>query len=1095
VTVRYICGRAGQGKSHFVFEDIKKKLQEHSEEKLLLIVPEQFTLQSERDLINKLKLPGIMRLEVLSFNRLAHKILYEAGGVTKTHLNTQGKNMLLKKALDDTLQDLTIYKNASGQEGFTQKFSDLLSELKKHGISPADLEKIITEKESNGVVKEKLQDILTIYQKFNEYLGESYLDSEDRLELSIKKMAEAQLLKEAVVWIDGFTTFTPQTLQIIEKIMLLAEETTITLTIDFREDKRDSDLFTISQITYDQIHQIAVKNGLPEELIDLNEKDCTPLQSKEILHLEKELFSYPYQKYKDEVHNIEVFAANNITSEIENVALQILTLVRKRGYRWQDIAVVCNDFAGYGSLIKRVFAEYEIPFFLHQNRDLVDNSVVQAILSSLEIITKGYRYDDIVCFLKTGFSDLRPDEIEKLEIYVLKYGICGDKWKQKFQFGGSEDLNELNGYREKIIKPLQKLERNVQGKKRFLEITTALYRYLEDINIRKKLEEWLAKFNQQGLYEYVNENIQIWNTVMEIFDQVLVGNVQRSKSLNIKALFVIGVNDGVLPSGRNDEGILLEDEKAFLEEKGLQLCTGRETKVIEESFSIYQVLSKPRDYLWVSYALSDNEGQALRPSVLIHNLKNIFCSLEIKSDLVNSPERKKQLISTPAGTFKYLVENLRLCCDGEPIEKFWWDVYGWYCESEKWDEIRKRVVKGLFHENQVADIDSQTAKQLYKTPLHCSVSRLEQFVNCPFGHFVRYGLRPREREIFEVGAPEMGELFHNCLSAFVKTVKEENLDWQVLTREQCDYFIDKIMDKLVTGVASGALLSSYRYGHLLSRLKRIAKRTAWIIRGHLRRGDFEPLGEEVGFGDDSPFPPLEIELAGGEKVYLQGRIDRVDILREEDAVYVRIIDYKSGDKKLKLSDVYNGLSLQLVIYLTAILKYQDILGCNNLKPAGVFYFKVHDPIIETDKKDLESIEKEILKKFKMNGLVLQDVDVVRRMDKEIQGWSEIIPAALNKEGGFYKNLPVLEEKDFCALVEHAEDLVKEICEEILGGKITMEPINNGGEKGCKYCLYKAICQFDSFFEDNSYRNIEQLRDEEVIARIRRKKEVSGSEMD
>lgn len=1131
MTVKYIMGRACKGKSHFILNEISENLCNTGDEKLFLLVPEQFTLQAERDLIEKLALPGIMQIEVLSFTRLAERVFEEAGGLTRILLNTQGKGMILKKIIEENAHQLTIYQKASKQEGFVARFSDLLVELKQNDIMPEQLHNNIAQTEEQTIIRQKLQDIILIYEKFNDYLKGRYIDTEDYINLFINKIRQANFLKNSIVWIDGFTTFSSQSLKIIEEIMLRAKDTTISLTIDFSGDEPDRELFTLSRRSYNRLHEAAISNGLKEQFIKIDPEPGDAFKKPEILNIESELYSYPYTVYEQDITNIEVFAAGNIYMEAENVAAQIISLARERGYRWKDIAVICNDMNVYGGLIKRVFHEYRIPFFIDEKKDIMNNPIIILILSLLDIIQRGYRYEDVFHCIKTGFCDLKTDECEKLENYVLKYGICGNRWKQEFEIGDEDFLDQVNQWRLTFINPLIKLEDKLRGKKNYAQITTALFEVLEEMRIPDKIEDKVEKLTEYNYYALASENSRIWNIVMEIFDQmveimgdqevtlkeykkvleagfgsyeigiipttideVLIGNIQRSKSQDIKALFVIGVNDGVLPANREEEGILTGEEKDFLEEKGLEIGLNREMRSLEESFLIYSALSKPSDYLWLSFALADEEGRALRPSLIIERFKQIFSKLEIKSDLISDRQVQLEMISTPESTFKYLIQNLRQWLDGKQMEDFWWDVYGWYYGNSKWQESRSLMINGFSHQNQVAGIGQERARCLYNLPLRSSISRLEQFVSCPFAHFIRYGLSPREREMYTVDAPDIGDIFHNSLSAFASKLEENNLNWFELEREKCELIMDEVMDEQVLNHGHGVLASNYRYKYLAERLKRISRRAVWTLTEHLKSGRFIPLGYEIRFGDGGVFPAIEIDLENGEKLYLEGRIDRVDILDDNNASYVKVIDYKSGEKKFSLSDVYYGISLQLLIYLKAVIAGKAEHEKHEVKPAGILYFKIDDPLVDTEEKVIENIEKQISKELKMKGLVLKDVNIVREMDCNIQGHSSIIPAGINKDNGFYHNSSVMEEEDFIALISHVENLVKQIGNEIVQGRIKIEPLKTDKNEKCNYCKFKSVCQFDQMFEDNNFRNVRDLKDNEVIARIRKENNREGNEV-
>lgn len=1128
MSIRYIIGRSATGKSHLVLEEIKKNLNSgtHKQKKLILIVPQQYTLQAERNLIEKLNLPGIIDVEVLSFDRLAYNVLNEVGGITRIHIDGQGKNMILRKIIDETKDKLSIYRTASAQDGFISLFDELLTELKQNKIAPEDLKKMINDSDGDKIINNKLNDITQIYEKFNRYLEGRYIDSEDYINLLIEKIEASSLLKDAKIWIDGFNSFTPQTYHVISKLCVLADEITVTLTMDLDNQRYNENLFELTDITYHKLRSIALEHNLAEELIDLNRKKRDIIQkTPEIKHIEQELYAYPYRIFEDEVKNVELFAGLNPHSELENVAVKIISLVRDKGYRWRDIAVVSNGLEGYAQTIMNVFDDYQIPYFIDQKRSIMHNPIIELILSVLAIIDKGYRYNDVFKYLKTGFTGLKLDEVERLENYALEHGIQGDKWNKEFINGDSKQLESLNKSRRTFIEKIKILETQIKGNKTVGQITKAIYSFLTNIKLNYQLEKWIDYLRDNGMYEYVYENTQIWNIIMSTFDQlveilgdqkvtvreyqrilesgftslqisiipttidqVLIGNIARSKSNDIKALFIVGVNDGILPAGKDFDGILADDERILFKDNGMPLGIDRQTKAAEERLMIYSAFSKPSEYLFVSYTLANNEGKTMRPSLIIDRLKKIFLGIDTKSDLAKDNYLQRQMISTPRSTLKHLTNNLRFHLDGLPIEPIWFDVYNWYAKNNNWYNSRKNIEDGLFHKNQVNDIGKESAKKIYKTPIKASVSRLEQFVNCPFSHFIKYGLRPQERKEFEVKAPDIGEVFHKALELFTIKLKEENLNWRDITQEQCYQIIDNSLDELIPSYGNGVMQSTHRYRYLVQRLKRISRRAAWILTEHIKRSGFEPIGFEVGFGVNKSFPPLEIELSDGEKIYLEGRIDRVDIFDDGEKSYLKVVDYKSGNKEFNLSEVYHGLQLQLMVYLSAVLANSDKLNKKELVPAGALYFRIDDPLVKNHEKIAEVVEKELRRELKMKGLILKDVNIVKQIDQLIDGYSDIIPVGLKKNDEFYKNSSVAENDEFKSLLNHVNNLTKDIAEEILGGNIRIEPIKNGKFDYCTFCDYQAICQFNQMFEDNKYKVIKKISKEEVLVKVMAKKE-------
>lgn len=1126
--LRYILGRAGTGKTNLVLHEIDYRLKEKSEHKLILLVPEQFTLQAESDLISKRELSGIIRVEVLSFQRLAYKVLNEVGGIKRTNINELGKIMVLRKLFDECAQDLSVFSRASKQQGFLMNFCELISEFKKNDISYELLEAKSKLIEDDNLLKRKLQDISLIYKKFVDYLDGRYTDEEDKLNLLIEKLEQSDYFKGAEIWVDGFNSFSSQEYKILEKLAIKSKKLNISLTLD-ETLSRDYDMFNPVLGTYRKLRQIAERNNIQEARTIVENNNTN--RHEQLNFLEKELYAYPYNIYKKEVDRIHVFSGMNQYTEIENVACQIIVLVRDKGYRWRDIAVVCNNTETYIPIIKRVFSEYRLPIFLDEKRSIMNNPIIKFILSGLDIITKGLKYEDIFRLIKTGFSDLNKQEYELLENYVLKFGISGEKWFNDFIYE-DESLEDINSIRQRFITPIMNLKSKVKNKTSVSELTKFVFEFLSEMNIEEKLSKLIEIQKSKGNLDFVNENTQIWNIVMEVFDQlveilgdnkvslrkyikileagfsefkvgiipptmdqILIGNLDRSKSHDIKALFVVGVNDGILPSNIEESGLLLDEEKITMKEIGVEFNTDNETKSAEEKFAIYSSFTKPSEYVFISYALSDNEGKALRPSMLIDRFKKLYKNITFSSDISRNRGEELDLITIPQSTFKYLTEKLRHYVDGNKIDEVWWDVYNWYYSNEEWEHKVKLIIDGLFHDNQQNYIHEDYSRQLYDRPLKSSISRIEKFVNCPFSHFVNYGLKPQERRIHVLKSPDIGLLFHNSLEEFTKELSLENLNWQDIKRDKANEIVDRIIDRMVEDFHQGVLLSTHRYKYLVNKLKRVSRRAIWTLTEHVKNGEFVPYQYEVSFGDgpENKIPPIIIKLSNNEEIILEGRIDRVDILKDNDGSYVKVIDYKSGNKSFSLSDVYYGIQIQLVVYLDALVSNKDKVIKDELYPAGVFYFKIDDPIINTEEDDAKIIEKEIFKQLKMNGIVLKDIKVAKAMDKNIEenGSSNIIPVSIKKDGDFTKNSSVIEKEELELLIKHVKNLIGEIAMEIMKGKIKIEPCKFENRISCDYCQFASICQFDTKFKENKFKTLKKLKDDEVMDKV--KESVGGEE--
>jgi len=1139
--IHYIVGRSGSGKTMRIYGEIGRALQ-NGEKKLILMVPEQFTLQAERDLIQYLNLPGILDVEVLSFSRLAYKIFNEAGGLTRIHINEQGRHMILRRILDGLQDQLTVYRTVSRQNGFIKYINDLLSDLKKHDITPQQLTDKADQLEGSVLLAGKLRDTAIIYEAFNKYLADKYIDSEDAINALVDRMEKSSYLSGARIWMDGFDYFPPQTLRVIEKLILAARELTIAFTLEWDQKSRDSDIFKVHALSLQKVKEIAGRHNLEEKITDLtcetnSGKNNNFVKAPEIRHLEQELYKYPYKTYEAEVKHIKAFAGSNPELEVERMAACIISLSREKGWRFKEMAVVTGDLPVYGSIIKRIFPDYGIPYFIDEKKPVMQNPIADFILTVLRVIERGYRYEDVFKLLKSGFCGFSREQVEILENYCLEFGIKGNKWKQAFELGCENyPLEMLETCRKTFINPLLKLEKNLKGSSYIQDMISALYAHLSEIHLQEQLENWVAELKGAGRLELAEENAQIWKIVVDIFDQmveilgdqkvsseefhrilesgfssietgiipttldqVLVGSVQRSKSQHVKALFIVGLNDGILPAGSREEGLLAPDERDHLLKYGLNIGGNTELVAADEKFGIYTALSKPSDFLWVSYALSDTEGRALRKSILIDRIKKLFPGLQFSEDIVLNEEQQQEMVSTPASTYKYMLNYMRAYADGKEIfgikdsEKkdslLWWLVYDWYRRQPEWKEKTDQLIKALFHSNQEAPLGRKKAAALYSLPVRASVSRLEQFVKCPYAHFVKYGLRPVERKEFTVAAPDLGELFHRSIEGFTRRIAEEKLDWRTLDDAQCEKLLEQVMDQVISEHNHGVLQSTRRYQYLSKRIKRITGRAVWLLTDHIRRSKFNPIGYEISFGSKGTYPPIEIELPNGEIMLLEGRIDRADVCQTEDGVYVNVIDYKSGAENFDLADAWFGLKLQLLVYLEALLELENRRTEGKARPGGIFYFRIDDPFINTQDSTVEAIQKEIRKKLKLSGLVLKDVNIIRSMDSQINGWSEVLPVCISaKNDSIDERSSVLNEQEFFGLLKHIRQLVSRIGMDMLEGNIHIEPMKKGKVTACRYCPYKGICQFDRQLKDNKYRIIPKMEKADLLRQL-----VSGKE--
>lgn len=1133
MSLRFIYGRAGSGKSYYCLRDIKNKIENGCTDKLILMVPDQFSFQAEQNLLKIIGEKGVFKAQVMSFKRMAYKVFNEVGGLTRKHIDSTGKEMLIYKIMEENKENFKAFEIAARQRGFVETINDTITELKRYNITPDILISKIDTIEDNLLLRDKLEDISLIYNKFQGSLSNNYIDSEDDLNILAEKIEETDIFENAEIWIDEFSSFTPQQYTVLKKLIRKCKRVTVSLCSDSQRTFRGKDKFDFfytTENTENELISIAQENSIKiDKPIELTKKPYYRFkESEEIGHLEEQYYAFPYITYEKEPKDISIFKAKNIYTEVENAAVDIVNLVRDKKIRFKDIAVVCRDLSSYEKMTKAIFREYNIPYFIDRKKDVDTNILVILINSLLQIYINNWSYEAIFRYLKTGLTNVDKNEIDIVENYVLASGIRGKKrWKEPWTYIYSEDINKdtkelenINDIREKIVGPIYGLGEKLKGKKSVKEISTNIYEFLMSINIEEKIQILIAKFKAEKNVYLAEEYKSIWNIIVELLDQmvevmgdevlsleefqkvlamgfsqhkmglippsldsVLVGSIDRIKSHNICVLYILGVNDGIFPSSFKDEGILSDRDREYLNSVGMELAQTARSKAFEEQYLIYTTLTTAGKYLRISYPVADADGKALRPSIIITRLKTIFPKLTEKSDILEDESKDTILnnIASPSATFNKLLSEMRLSEDGKQLRPLWKEVYNWYSSKEQWREKCNLLNNALRYTNQTESISEESAKQLYipNEKWSFSASRLEKYVECPFAYYVQYGLKAKERRLYTLNAPDLGSFMHKVLYLFSEYMKENKISWNTLDKKICNEKISELVDNVVKESTGSILNSSPRYRYLTERIKRLLTRSTYTVSQQIKKGGFYPLGYEAVFSQGSSMDAVKIPLANGEVINIIGKIDRIDVMEQGEDIYVRIVDYKSGNKSFKLSDVYYGLQIQLLVYLEAVINYLEDTEKTNVYPGGIFYFKVDDPMIKAESNlPKEEIEKAIEKALKMKGLLLADENIIREMDNEIDGDSTVVPARINKDGSIGKS-QVATLEQFKALRDHIINLIKKSCSDMLKGNIKIRPYKKKEGTPCSYCMYSPICGFDTSFEDNKYKILKEKKDDEV----------------
>lgn len=1185
MSLQFIFGNSGSGKSDFLYDSVLKQAKENKEQQFLIIVPEQFTMQTQRELVERQKQHAIMNVDVLSFARLAYRVFDDLGKQNVVVLEETGKNLVLRKVAEQKKAELNVLGANMNKMGYVGEVKSLISELMQYNIRPDALAEFLEKEPLGEGLRLKMQDVLTMYQGFTEYLKGRYITAEEVLELLYDVAEESKLLCGSVIVLDEFTGFTPIQNRLMEKLLVLAKKVSVSVTMDVREDfyqcRGVHELFAMSKKTVASLLKVAELCKVPVEepiVLPTGEKRRY-VGAPDLYFMEQNLFrpgagSYRYkvsekamksnknhEKLTDsqleETPDIRITSLKNPREELKFAAREIVRLTREQGYRYRDIAVVTGDVQQYGNYVPEIFEQYHIPYFIDQTKNILFHPFIECIRAILEMIEYDFSYESVFRFLRCGLAEkiipqgklssmeleldgetgeksaqckeqtihrLTEQEIDRLENYVLARGIRGaSRWSKPWTFvmpdGTLEDMARLNEIREAIYENFKPLLEAFRGKDNTVSTQTyELYRLIRRLDMEQLLKERGEFFEVHGNQARAKEYDQIYKIVMDLLDKVTsllgdetmtireysdildagfeaakvgiippgndtvtVGDIERTRLNHIKILFFVGVNDGVVPKAGNQGGIISQFEREKMAEYHLELAPGAREKVFIQKFYLYLNMTKPSERLYVTFCRVNSDGKALRRSYLIGTLLKLFPQLVVEEP---SEEETLEGVLTAESALPFLMEGLN-----KPVEdeEAWTALLAWYLSDEGDREKALQLFDAAFGVHQDDAISKAVTKALYGNTLDNSVTRLEQFAACAFAHYLSYGLRLRERELQQFASVDMGNIYHDVLERFAKGIEMSEYTWFDIPQEAQDALLSQSMEDAIAGSGIGDVFEDARNSYLLKRMETTAKRTIWALMLQVRKGKFVPSGFEVSFSRAERLDAVQFQLGEDEKMRLRGRIDRIDTYETDDKVYVKIIDYKSGNTSFSLLNFYYGLQLQLVVYMNVALELtKKIYKGKDTEPAGIFYYHITDPMVDSDGGESEEeIRRSILEQLKVGGLVNEDPEIYGAMDTDFTGTSSVIPVALKADGSLKAASKTASAYEFGLMSDYVRKKIEHVGKEIFAGNVSVKPYLLGDRSGCDYCPYHTICGFDVRMPGFSYQQFEKFdSSEEILAHIR-----------
>lgn len=1138
MSLRFYFGPSGSGKSHRIYEEIMQRAAQEPGRNFLIIVPDQFTMQTQKDLVMRSDRGGILNIDVLSFGRLSHRILEEVGTKEMPVLDDTGKSLVLQKIAADLKEQLPAMGSLLHKQGYIHEVKSAISEFMQYGISTQDMDKLIASAEKRGALAMKLRDLKTLYRGFQDYIRDHFITTEETLDVLRRSLVKSKILPDSVVVFDGFTGFTPIQNRLIQELMRVCEETIVTVTIGEEEDPYQMDgeqkLFHLSKKTVADLVKLAAEAEVTRgEDVFVKGGPNRFAEAPALCYLEQNLFRYQYEPYTEKQHEIHMFEALSPREEVHQTALYIRKLIREEGLTYRDIAVVIGDLEGYASYVETEFGQLEIPCFLDRTRGIVLNPMIEYIKSALQLYIRDFSYDTVFHFLRSGMADISREEIDELENYVIRTGARGYRTYSRLFTRRTEEMQQGSGQEdtERAEETLERLNRSRQQFADTVEIlhmaprakageyVDHLYDFLEQNQVQQKLLNYQQQFEQEGDLAKAREYAQIYRLVMDLLDQIyellgkeeislqefadileagfgeitvgtipqnvdriVVGDMERTRLKQVKVLFFLGVNDGNIPKNASKGGIISDMDREFLIESGTEMAPSPRQQMYIQRLYLYLNMTKPSERLYLSYAKVNSDGKGIRPSYLIDTVRKLFPQLAV--EYPQNRSRLEQIEGRQEGA-RYLAEELREYAGGTLREEERQDFYLMYRAYETDPEGRDRLTAAAFRRYKESGLSRIVARALYGRQLENSVSRLETYAACACRHFLQYGLSLQEREEFGFEVSDMGNVYHAVLENFAGKLAESGRTWWDFDENFATQAIKEAVEGYAATYGETVLYSSARNEYAITRMSRILTRTVLTLQQHLKQGSFQPDDYELSFRFAEDLDSIHVDLSEEEKMHLQGRIDRIDVSEDAEHVYVKVIDYKSGNKKFDLAALYYGLQLQLVVYMNAAMELESRKHPDKeIVPAALLYYHIDDPTIETPVElTQEQINEEILTKLRMNGVVNSDPAVVERLDRFLQDKSKVIPVEKKKDGSFSARSGILSREELHVVSAYVDTKIRQIGREILDGKIAANPYEKGNEEACTYCAYKKVCGFDGSIPGYEKRQLEDLDKQTLMQRM------------
>lgn len=1086
MSLQFYIGASGAGKSAKVYGDILKRAEKEKNTRFFIVVPDQFTMETQRVLCRLSPREGIMNIEVMSFGRLSHRIFEELGYENLPRLDDTGKNLILRKVAVECEKELTVIGANLRRTGYIAQVKSMISEFAQYGISPEDLGGFLSLAEGKGYLQAKLRDLQVLYGGYREYISGNFITTEETIDILVRSVSRSELLKGSVLVFDGFTGFTPIQDLLLKELMIYAKQVIVTLLGDTRENLaeeiKEQNLFYLTAKAYHKLERLAAENGIKrDEDVVLPDKPVYRYRENPALaHLEKNLFRSRHTERIFGGESVSLVRCANPKAETEWVCLSIRRLIRERNLCYRDFAVITGDLASYGYLLRESFEEHGIPLFLDQNVSLLFHPFMVFLNGIIKVLVADFSYESVMTLLRSGYLDIEDEEADEFENYIVKYGVRGRRKYGRAFVRKSDCLESVNHTRERLMTALEPL---FESKGTAREYTKAIYAVCTANRLEEKLNNQADEFEKEERFARAKEYRQVYKAVMGLFDQiyalldepmdleeygeilkagfaelkvgslpqsvdqVVAGDMERTRLKPVKVLFIVGVNDGVVPRAAGSGGLLSDMERNFLMEAGVELAPTPRQKSFEERLYLYMNMTQPSEKLILSFCEVNGKGETLRPSYLIHEVERLYTDVSVVT--VDEKRQMEMVESRESGLklFSMLMRDYAagLLEEDSQKRKLLIELAAAFYKEPEFEGI----IEAAFYEYEPKLLTKETAKRLFGEILHTSVSRLEQFAACAYAHFLKYGLKLSEEEEYTFEAVDLGNLFHETLYRFGNYMSEGNYTWFNCPKEEMDAFIDRTVDEFAAEYGDTVLYDTARNEALKERAKGILKTTVENLSFQLRKGLFEPVCYEMPF-----FTKGDVEL--------YGKVDRMDVAKKDGKVYVKVLDYKSGRHKFDPARLFFGLDLQLAVYMNAAVEREEKqYSKEQVVPSAIFYYQIEDPLVEgSSEEGAEARMEKVREKLKVQGLIREEDTILELLDDSKAENSQVIPIKRKKDGSLGAVSQTAPPEQFDLIGKYASLKVEEIAKQIKNGEIAVNPGTDGTRSACAFCSYRNVCGFE-----------------------------------